>query len=122
VRSFEAMLLAFLCFQRSHVFSHVSSSSLNFLHLYSAEFLRGSEETWGAIKRGNYASVTCEACQADLCCIADADMVVCPDCRCVSPLDGRMMPTAAGGFSEGGVGLGVLVKDLAPAVQQRLGL
>jgi len=95
---------------------------LDTFFLSLAEFLRGSEETWGAIKRGNYASVTCEACQADLCCIADADMIVCPDCRCVSPLDGRAMPTAAGGFSEGGVGLGVLVKDLAPAVQQRLGL
>jgi len=86
------------------------------------EFLRGSEETWNAIKRGNYASVTCEACQADLRCVADADMVVCPDCRCVSPLDGRAAPSAAGGFSEGGVGLGVLVKDLAPAVQRRLGV
>ena len=89
---------------------------------FSLEFLRGSEETWNAIKRGNYASVICEACQADLRCVADADMVVCPDCRCVSPLDGRAMPSDAGGFSEGGVGLGVLVRDLAPAVQRRLGV
>jgi len=42
------------------------------------------------------------------------------DCRVVSPLEGRGASNSADGFSEGGVGLGVKVSDLAPSIQRRL--
>mmetsp|Transcript_30803 Transcript_30803/g.62453 ORF Transcript_30803/g.62453 Transcript_30803/m.62453 type:complete len:1344 (+) Transcript_30803:268-4299(+) len=49
------------------------------------EFLRGSEETWTAIKSNNYAAIKCTICGTELRCVADADMVVCPgEFACVS--------------------------------------
>jgi len=48
--------------------------------------LRGSEETWGAIQRGFCSNVNCFNCGLALVCIADAEYVLCPECRVVSPV------------------------------------
>lgn len=48
--------------------------------------LRGSEETWNAIKSGNSTHAKCFSCELALLCISDAEYVICPACRVVSPL------------------------------------
>ena len=50
--------------------------------------LRGADETWQCIERDFYLPVVCFACTLEMCCIQDADYVICPMCRVVSPLDG----------------------------------
>lgn len=50
--------------------------------------LRGADETWKCIERDFYLPVVCFACTMEMCCIQDADFVICPMCRVVSPLDG----------------------------------
>uniref|UniRef100_A0A7S4VHB8 Uncharacterized protein n=1 Tax=Ditylum brightwellii TaxID=49249 RepID=A0A7S4VHB8_9STRA len=49
--------------------------------------LRGSEETWYAIQSGECSSACCTVCNLKLLCISDADLVLCPDCRVLSPLN-----------------------------------
>ena len=49
--------------------------------------LRGSTETWHAIKDGRVTVTTCCACQLELYCIEDAEFVICPDCWVVSSVD-----------------------------------
>jgi hypothetical protein len=66
--------------------------------------LRGSQETQNAIRDGDCVNMTCSWCAAKLLCISDAEYVVCPDCRVVSPLD---LP---GTRDVGGVGLGLRVE------------
>jgi hypothetical protein len=78
--------------------------------------LRGSKETWRAIQRGYTVDVVCFACMTALVCIADAEYVLCPDCRTVSPAawgaEDRKCP-AKYQYAErpdqyvGGVGLGL---------------
>mmetsp|Transcript_27320 Transcript_27320/g.31187 ORF Transcript_27320/g.31187 Transcript_27320/m.31187 type:complete len:241 (+) Transcript_27320:87-809(+) len=48
--------------------------------------LRGSSETRSSIKKWQIAQVTCLECCVQLYCIDDAEYVLCPMCRCVSPL------------------------------------
>jgi hypothetical protein len=77
--------------------------------------LRGSDETWNAIKRGFSSNVDCFVCSTALIFIADADYVLCPDCRVVSPTgasERKMPPTH--GFNQphrGGVGLGLKARQ-----------
>lgn len=80
--------------------------------------LRGSAETMKAISRGFYVTIPCLACSADLQCIADCQVVLCPDCRVVSAnteeLDESAVPpppTASSdyGMYKRGVGLGLKV-------------
>ncbi|GAX27019.1 hypothetical protein FisN_9Lh334 [Fistulifera solaris] len=72
--------------------------------------LRGSEETWNAIKCGNSTHTKCFSCELPLICISDAEFVICPACRVVSPIfsgsSGKtlMYPNSA---VSGGVGLGM---------------
>jgi hypothetical protein len=72
--------------------------------------LRGSEETWNAIKCGNSTHTKCFSCELSLICISDAEYVICPACRVVSPIfseySGKdlMYPHSA---VSGGVGLGM---------------
>jgi hypothetical protein len=68
--------------------------------------LRGSQETLDAMREGNCVNVHCFCCAAKLLCISDAEYVVCPDCRVVSPVD------LAGKCDVGGVGLGLLAESL----------
>jgi hypothetical protein len=63
--------------------------------------LRGSQETLDAMREGDCVNVHCFCCAAKLLCISDAEYVVCPDCRVVSPVD---LP---GKRDVGGVGLGL---------------
>jgi hypothetical protein len=71
--------------------------------------LRGSEETWRAIQRGNFETVVCVCCYNRLHCIADAEYVLCPECRVVSPVgDPYRDELTASGQHISGVGLGLL--------------
>lgn len=62
--------------------------------------LRGAEETMAAIAVGHVASVECLCCCLALQCIADAEYVLCPDCKVVSPIFNGIP-------GRGGVGLGL---------------
>eukprot|EP00934_Nitzschia_sp_Nitz4_P002282 Nitzschia sp. Nitz4//scaffold227_size32659//12721//13737//NITZ4_007898-RA/size32659-processed-gene-0.25-mRNA-1//-1//CDS//3329542794//2282//frame0 len=68
--------------------------------------LLGSAETWSAVQRGQVSRATL--------CIDTADMVLCPSCRGISPVEGGR---------GGGLGLGMKEEDamaeLARAKQQR---
>jgi hypothetical protein len=48
--------------------------------------LRGSQETAAAIDDGYATRATCFCCDATLICIADAEFVLCPTCKVVSPI------------------------------------
>jgi hypothetical protein len=84
--------------------------------------LRGAEETWNCIGRDFFMPCLCLGCSHELCCIQDADYVLCPKCRVVSPLDtdsygsesaaAAASASAAGIEHEGGIGLGFTFADL----------
>jgi hypothetical protein len=61
------------------------------LEVYPGAFLelRGAKETLEAIERGHSKSVFCSACCLGLRCVADCDLVICPDCRLMSPVPRR---------------------------------
>ena len=63
--------------------------------------LRGAEETWNAVATGQVAECSCVVCNLPLLCIQDAEFVLCPGCKVMSPL----FHSYAGG--RGGVGLGL---------------
>ena len=68
--------------------------------------LRGAQETWSCVENDFYLPTTCFCCSSDLFCIMDANYVLCPMCKVVSPLEG-----CATGM-DGGVGLGFTFDDL----------
>jgi hypothetical protein len=70
--------------------------------------LRGAEETWHAIQNDFYSPCICLCCEETLFCIENASYVLCPACRVVSPLE-----QCHDGESEGGVGLGFTMENLA---------
>ena len=72
--------------------------------------LRGSDETWDALAIGNTQVVECTCCLITLEVIRDAIMVLCPECRMISPLDG---------IGEG-LGLGVRTNKQARAIRLEL--
>jgi hypothetical protein len=87
--------------------------------------LRGAEETWDSIGRDFFMPCLCFCCSHELCCIQDADYVLCPKCRVVSPMDttsygsesanataASASASTAGIEHEGGVGLGFTFADL----------
>jgi hypothetical protein len=49
--------------------------------------LRGSDETWKAIEDGRVTITSCTWCQIELNCLDDAQLVICPDCTMISPVD-----------------------------------
>ena len=69
--------------------------------------LRGAKETRAAIARDFYIPAVCFACSLDILCIMDANYVVCPACRVISPLT-----EGADLDYNGGVGLGFTWEDL----------
>jgi hypothetical protein len=69
--------------------------------------LRGADETWRAIQNDFYMPYECSCCCRTIFCIQDANFILCPECRVVSP-----MPGVYGG-SDGGVGLGFTIEKLA---------
>jgi len=74
--------------------------------------LRRTKETMQAVATGNFVPVTCMGCTTDLFCITDAEFLVCPVCKIVSPMTMAVMPQHQHGnedtvlFREG-VGLGI---------------
>jgi hypothetical protein len=91
--------------------------------------LRGADETWEAVMAGDYIPTTCLDCCLSLLVIANAEMVVCPSCRVVSPIldedSGFSVVTPCSSspspspsspvvstVPRHGVGLGFLVEDL----------
>jgi hypothetical protein len=77
--------------------------------------LRGSVETWDAVMSGQVKKTACACCCLDLVCVQDADLVMCPGCRIISPADdgGDMQQ------SGGGLGLGMSVQDARYELSQR---
>ncbi|GKY97845.1 hypothetical protein MPSEU_000742500 [Mayamaea pseudoterrestris] len=73
--------------------------------------LRGADETWAAVEHDFYAPVTCFGCSLELFCIQDADFVLCPTCRVVSPMNGIGGGQRPNG-RDGGVGLGFTYDSL----------
>jgi len=80
--------------------------------------LRGSDETWYALRTGNVADMHCLCCLALLYCISDAEYVLCPECKVISPVElcstGVFNSDGSSGYGKpvisngcGGVGLGV---------------
>mmetsp|Transcript_8871 Transcript_8871/g.13735 ORF Transcript_8871/g.13735 Transcript_8871/m.13735 type:complete len:234 (-) Transcript_8871:221-922(-) len=70
--------------------------------------LRGSRETHKALEEGNMAPVECLVCNLELLCLWDADLVLCPECRSMTPLS--QTDNETGGQTNvrrGGLGLGV---------------
>lgn len=53
--------------------------------------LRGAEETAQAIESGRSARVMCFYCGADLQCVSDCELVICPDCRTMSPVKKKVV-------------------------------
>jgi len=51
------------------------------------ERLRRAQETRDAVARDFFAPAHCFACDSDVFCIADIRYFICPDCKCVNPLE-----------------------------------
>jgi hypothetical protein len=64
--------------------------------------LIGSDETWQAFCADNVIDIECSSCQMYLYCKNTAEMVMCPECRMVSPIDDV-------GLGAEGLGLGLSV-------------
>lgn len=79
--------------------------------------LRGARETKSCIARDFYIPAMCFSCNLDIFSIMDANYVVCPQCRVVSPLEG-----GADMEYEGGVGLGFTFQDLMHWQKESLGV
>mmetsp|Transcript_23095 Transcript_23095/g.64450 ORF Transcript_23095/g.64450 Transcript_23095/m.64450 type:complete len:134 (-) Transcript_23095:893-1294(-) len=79
--------------------------------------LRGSIETWEAVMRGSIMKTRCSCCLLELCCIQDADLIMCPGCRIISPIaKTRGTPNSHSG---GGLGLGMTVQEAKLELQRR---
>lgn len=74
--------------------------------------LRGSQESLQAVEQKFVARTSCMSCETKLLCIQDAEYVLCPLCKVVSPV-----LTNLGSSSGGSVGLGIQMNDPS-AVQQ----
>jgi hypothetical protein len=70
------------------------------------ERLRGAQETWECVQSDFYLPVTCFSCCLELFCILDANYVLCPSCKVVSPME-DCHPN-----EDRGVGLGFTIEDL----------
>jgi hypothetical protein len=75
--------------------------------------LRGSAETWSAIEEGSVTVSMCVCCNMDLNCILDAQLVICPDCLCVSPVDQTEQDsTSSASMHRHGVGVGIKGEEI----------
>jgi hypothetical protein len=79
--------------------------------------LRGADETWRAIENDFYMPCECLDCKSTIFCIQDAEFVLCPECRVVSPMEdyggGGYGATGQQQHQTGGCGLGFTMADLA---------
>eukprot|EP00797_Seminavis_robusta_P029891 Sro60_g034690.2 (676) ;mRNA; r:71874-74666 len=74
-----------------------------------SEKLRRAKETEEAVAADFYTPATCFSCNLDLFCISDVKYFICPECRCVSPLD----ETSNGIRDRQGVGIAFGYKTLS---------
>ena len=77
--------------------------------------LRGSLQTWRAVKDGCITVTACHGCSVELHVVEDALYVVCPDCWVVSPVDQMMGGVPIEVEEDGnhhGVGLGVKAEEI----------
>lgn len=81
--------------------------------------LRGSEETWKAIEDGRITVTRCVFCQIEINCLEDAQLVVCPDCTMISPVDQTNDGTDAY-ITRHGVGVGVKPEDVIRWIQRNM--
>lgn len=77
--------------------------------------LRGSRETWNAIEEGRVTVTTCMSCNIELQCLADAQLVACPDCTMLSPVD--QASDNSDNTGRYGVGVGVKPSDILRWIQ-----
>lgn len=90
---------------------HTTGTSSKEIEVAPGEFmrLRGAAETMDAIERDFFVPSDCVICQQTILCIADADFLLCPLCKTVSPLDATRNPSRF----DCSVGLGFTPADLA---------
>lgn len=69
------------------------------------ESLRGAAETWKAIELDYFMPIECVTCSSDIFCIQDSRYVLCPNCRCVGPMQNDAEAI--------GVGLGFTYEQLS---------
>jgi hypothetical protein len=77
--------------------------------------LRGSAETWRAIEEGSVTVTMCCGCKIDLNCVLDAQLVICPDCFILSPVDQTEQGAAESSTSmmhRRGVGVGIKAEEI----------
>lgn len=80
--------------------------------------LRGAQETCQCVQDDFFLPSQCLCCNLALCCIMDADYVLCPQCKVVSPLIAEMEGSAKNiacrpdETLDGGVGLGFTLDQL----------
>jgi hypothetical protein len=76
--------------------------------------LRGNAETWSAIEEGSVTITMCISCNIDLNCIIDAQLVICPGCLLLSPVDQTIQGTADATMTmhRHGVGVGIKAEDV----------
>ena len=77
--------------------------------------IRGTDELMDAVVSGNTVNCMCFECGLSLVTIDDADMVICFECRAISPVESR----CGGG---GGLGLGMRqcdVNEVVASLQQQ---
>jgi hypothetical protein len=72
--------------------------------------LRGAAETNEAIMAGYCVKVSCMICETNMRCVADCEMVLCPNCMVVSPNTHEYGPFGALDTKRG-VGLGLVVES-----------
>ena len=77
--------------------------------------LCGTNETWSAIYDGRINVARCICCRANLYCIDKAELVVCPDCMIVSPVEDVVVTSTDG---KRWVGLGFKPKDVMERLEQ----
>ena len=78
--------------------------------------LRGSDETWRAIEDGRATITMCMCCQIELNCLENAQLVACPDCTMLSPVD--QSNQYDDGVARHGVGVGVKPADVIRWIQR----
>ena len=86
-----------------------------------------AQETWEAILDGQITVATCQCCndpQQLLYCIETADLVVCPTCWVISPVDHEGSATSAVPSSPANddqriVGIGIKMEDVQTMMEQR---
>lgn len=81
--------------------------------------LRGADETWKAIEDGKVTITSCISCQIELNCVADAQLVICPECTMMSPVD-QTDESEKGVFARYGVGVGVKPEDVVKWIQSNM--